>query len=332
MSKSSNKTEQARLALEAGDLDEAQRLVEAVLAVSPNNADAHNVLGVIKQLSDDAVGAIVEYKLAASLDPSLWKPFANAAELLYQLGRPGEALPYAEELLVLSQNPAHVRLNGLILVALDDTIKARDCFAEFVVRATEDRDTYLGLVDLSICDFNLGKFEAAAQLSTYAVEILPDEPIAYYWKGLAHEAMQSYDEALKAFTMLIELEEPKDAALHARSRVFGATQEYELEAADLSAAISINPEHNRYYLDRAVCYFHLRGFDLAREDLEVIAGDAEFRVDVHHYRSLMFAEENNWCEALREAEEAHLLAPNDKTMYENLVWLRDRVREEDLPP
>lgn len=84
--------EQAAAALGAGELQKAEALLGAVLAASPRDADALNLLGVVRARQQKSVEAERLFRRALVAEPSHLGAHVNLAELLVVTGRESEAL------------------------------------------------------------------------------------------------------------------------------------------------------------------------------------------------------------------------------------------------
>jgi tetratricopeptide (TPR) repeat protein len=91
--------------LEKGDLAEARRLLEHLLATSPHDAVAHNYLGVLEAKADNLPAAQQHFEAAARLDPSYSDGLFNAGLGAARLGRTEAAIRYLLAALALSDTP-----------------------------------------------------------------------------------------------------------------------------------------------------------------------------------------------------------------------------------
>lgn len=91
---------------------QARRGFEAILEKFPDLAIVHAMAGLCSAKMDDAGGAIVSFRRAMEIDPSLAEPRMYLADLYYGRGRPDSAIEHYEA--ALARNPflpeAHFRL------------------------------------------------------------------------------------------------------------------------------------------------------------------------------------------------------------------------------
>src|SRR5215203_514007 len=87
-----SRLEQAAAVLGAGELRRAESLLSAVLAASPRDADALNLLGVLRARQQRGAEAERLFRRALAAEPSHLGAHVNLGELLVMAGRAGEAL------------------------------------------------------------------------------------------------------------------------------------------------------------------------------------------------------------------------------------------------
>src|SRR6476646_22492 len=105
--------------LALGDPARAEQVLRAEVAQYPQSANAHNTLGVALVNQAKQRAALAAFRAALDLEPAHAEANANAANLLFALDRPQEALPFATRALEANPELAEAHLShGLILHAL----------------------------------------------------------------------------------------------------------------------------------------------------------------------------------------------------------------------
>jgi tetratricopeptide (TPR) repeat protein len=135
--------------LQAGRPDAAEPVVRRAMALAPENADAHNLLGAILDQRGAAQEAEREYRTALRLNPKAVGAFANLGVLLARTHRPSEAVQAFESALRLAPAHPQASLNlGLTLYQLNRTEEAAK-WLEVAANASPLRPEplyYLGLI------------------------------------------------------------------------------------------------------------------------------------------------------------------------------------------
>src|SRR3989442_1883181 len=97
--------------LQLGKLDEAERILRHVLATSPGNADAHNLLGIVMDQRGKTTEAEREYQAAIRLNPNGVSAMANLGVLLARTNRSDEAIRTFESVLRAAPDHPQATLN-----------------------------------------------------------------------------------------------------------------------------------------------------------------------------------------------------------------------------
>jgi tetratricopeptide (TPR) repeat protein len=127
---------------------------------------------------------------------------------------------------------------------------------------------HLGLASRYLYVFE--DYEAVIYHATKVIELAPDYPSGYRYRGLAHRDLGNNQQAAIAdFTMIIEME--PDEANHYRERCIAYNNAGEHTAAlqDCTQCIDLNPEHDGCYFDRGWAYNSLGDTAAAVADYEM---------------------------------------------------------------
>ena len=143
--------------LQAGQLDAAEPLVRGALRAAPQNADAHNLLGVILDQRGKFSEAEHAYRTALRFNPGAISPLANLGVLLARTGRQEEAVSTFEAVLRAAPDHLQATINlGLLYAARRNYKQA----AELLRRANERQpNTFDILYRLGMSLYNLNREE-----------------------------------------------------------------------------------------------------------------------------------------------------------------------------
>ncbi|HEY1859225.1 MAG TPA: tetratricopeptide repeat protein, partial [Gemmataceae bacterium] len=206
-------------------------LWEHALAVTANNAMAHNNLGMDYYRKDMLVQAQNEIEQAVTIDPRVFLFHNNRAKMLRDLGRTEEAVAEFRKAIELASNDVVVHFNLANLLrdlgredeALAEYSKAialdpqhplpRDNFANLLrdlgrpgeaaaefQRAIELDPEYASPhIGLGNALADLGRREEAIEQYREAISLTPDNALAHNNLGLAYQASGLYDEAMAEY-------------------------------------------------------------------------------------------------------------------------------------
>jgi tetratricopeptide (TPR) repeat protein len=162
---------------EQGRFDDAAALFERAAKVRPDNADAHYNLGVALACRGSAERALDCYRSALRAEPRHLNACNNLAAGLLALDRPGEALACVQQ--GLKHHPGDAQLVSKLGTALND----------------------------------LGRADEAIDAFRQVARIRPNDPLNHGNLGLALRKADRHDEAIRSFEQAVSLD-PRLASHH----------------------------------------------------------------------------------------------------------------------
>lgn len=81
-----------------------------------------------------------------------------------------------------------------------------------------------------------------------------DDPVAYYYLGLAYMYKEDLEKALEEFNYAIRLDPKHYLSLNERGIIYSKNGEYFLAKSDFDKAIEINPEYSEAYLNMGITH------------------------------------------------------------------------------
>ena len=193
--------ERAVAAHQAGDLNEAERLYRAVLAVAADDAEALHLLGVVMAQRGNLPEANRLMARALVIAPDLAEVYAHRARVLCQLRRMDEALALCERALRRDPRDAEV-LNVRGTVHLE-TGRFADALASYdqalAIEAGQPEvwnNRGIALLRLGRRDESLASFDKALALAPGYSEAWSNRGNALSEMKRAAEALDSYDRSL----------------------------------------------------------------------------------------------------------------------------------------
>ena len=111
-----------------------------------------------------------------------------------------------------------------------------------------------------------GNYNAAISDYSQAIELNPQNAIAYRNRGTAYANLKEYSRASNDFSKVIELEPNNYAAYIGRGASYIYLQKYNSAIKDLTRAIEINPNDSLAYYNRGICYQAINNVERAQAD------------------------------------------------------------------
>lgn len=166
----------ARIVMEEGQMEEAEKLVRKAIASDASVAPFHRTLGALLRGRKKFDEAIASYQTAMSLKPH---PAAalNLGELMHNLGRYEEAVQYYRQAVQLDpQNVTAISNITAILTGLGMFDKSRTYCEAILAREPEHPHA---LNNLAVANKAAGRMDEALALARRAVAAAPDNPQIY---------------------------------------------------------------------------------------------------------------------------------------------------------
>ena len=189
--------------LQAGRIDDAEPIVRRILAIAPQAADAHNLLGAILDQRGRTEEAEREYREALRLNPRSISARANLGVLLARTNHTDQAVQLFES--VLHENPDHPQavLNlGLLYTARGDYNRA----LPLLERANAFfPNTFTVLYNLGVVQYQLKRLDEAASALASAATLSPDDAGTLYYLGLIASARGDSEAAARYWLKALAL-------------------------------------------------------------------------------------------------------------------------------
>ena len=198
----------------AGQLGEAERLYQEILAVNPRQIEAQHLLGVLRAQQGRLDEALELVTAALKVRPNAVIPLSDCGLILHKLGRHQDALARLDAALAIKPDHAPALSNrGNVLTALRRYDEALASYAE-------------------------------------ALRIRPDYPEALANRGNALAALARYDEALASYGKALALRPRDPDALNGRAGVLAALGRHDEALADYDGALAARPGYAEAHYGR----------------------------------------------------------------------------------
>ena len=250
----------------SGDLGEAERWLNAILAAKPEHFDSLHLLALVNWQRNrlDEAGSLLVRALRAN--PQSAKAHANLAGVLLALGRRDEALAWCDRALALDANFAAAHRNRAAtlkdLRRLDEALDA----IERGLACTPASGEMLNIRGAILQDMQ--RLDEAIASYDRALAIQPDFAEALNNRGGARSAAKRYVEALADCDRAIALKPGLAGAHYHRGLALSGLERHEEAEASYRQALAIHPDFPMALLSRAGARGALRRHREAAADLE----------------------------------------------------------------
>ncbi len=225
--------------LQRGRPDLCVEIIKQALIVTPNDSMAHSNQGLAYQMMGQFEAAEKAFALAIKYDSRNAEALNNAGTIHQMFGRFEKASKAFERALRARPNFVQAQVNfGLALQNMGRIDLAEKAYVEALKMSPDYADAHLNLGNIHRI---LGRnVQAIASFST-AIKLQPNYALAHSSLGDALAAIAQYDQALIACNKAIELE-PKFAEAYAvRGGIYDKTGRLQDAVADFEKAIALQP-------------------------------------------------------------------------------------------
>ena len=238
----------------AGRFEEAERELRALLAATPGDADALQLMGIAASSQgriEEGLGWFDRAKAARPGNPAFMQ---NRAQALFQLGRLAEARAEAQALAAIA--PGHPAVSELLARLVHEEGVAHHAAGRFGEAADAYQRAIDGGLDMPQVRSNLagaldaqgaaqyasGRFSEAEQSHRRALAAQPGWPQALNNLGNALAALGRHDEALRCFREILSTHPREENALANMGAVLHATGDFAGARASYEQALAQRPD------------------------------------------------------------------------------------------
>ena len=319
--------DQGRGLHQAGRLDEARQIYEAVLGADPAHFQALHLLGVFCIQSGDLARGAELIGRALTVQPNDAAALGNLATALNGLGRHEQALGCSDRAIALQPLDASAHGNrGAALHALGRSAEALPSYDRAAALRPDQAKAHF---NRGVVLYALGRLDEAVAAHRRATALQPAFAEAHRNAGRALRDLGRRDEALAACDAALALR-PADAELHtARANVLCDLERpaEALEAYD--RAIALKPDHADAWSNRMVALRDLRRPEEALESCQRAITLEPGNARTHGKLGAALYEFQRLDEALASFDRAIALDPDDGQAHLNRAIVLNEQRRLD---
>jgi FkbM family methyltransferase len=246
-------------AVSAGNLAEAERLCQQVIASGHDDFDAVHLLANIQSKQGDKEAALASYDRALELQPDHADALNGRGAALHELERFEEALASYDRALAVEPDFAMALNNrGVTLQQLkrfDDALASYD-------RALQVLPHYLAaLCNRGVVQWELKRFEDALATYDRVLAARPDDAGMLSNRGAALRALKRFDEALESYDRALALRPEFAEALVNRGNTLRELKRLEEAVACYDRALALRPDLGVALINRGKTLRALKRFE-----------------------------------------------------------------------
>ncbi|MGE0746715.1 MAG: tetratricopeptide repeat protein [Rhodospirillales bacterium] len=292
-----------------GRLDEAEALYRRVLLAVPNEANALNLLGVIRIQRGDPAGAVALIEQAIAAAPRFPQAHHNIGWALQSLGRFADAQAHYRAALALDDSLAESHNNlGNVLLNLGRQAEARAAFERAIGLRPDYAEALSNLGDLLR---QLGEGEAAIAMLRRSLAVNPGSAAAENNLGIALLAADRLEEAEAAFRRASALNPGSAVAWNGLGNALDLRNRPTEAVAAFRRALDLQPRYASAMTNLGSAYRTLadygRGIELQQQALAIEPDNPT----IHANLGNLYADIGAWDDAIRCYERVLAIGPAD---------------------
>jgi len=302
-------------ALQAGNLKQAERRLQAVVRVQPKHVPALNLLAVVLTRLGRNAEALSTYDRALAFSPDSAESWYGRGMILLAMGRPNEAIVSFTRLLAVKPDftPVHL-LRAKLLSDVGDREAALEAIEKLLAIAPGLAEAWLGRSNIL---FETGRYEEALSAAEKAIALKPDLAEAWHGRGNALNELRRYDEALAAYDKVLALNASSAGGWYGRANVLNELKRFDDALIAYDKALTLDQNFALGWVGRGNVLYMLKRFDAA---LDAFAHAVALQADLAEAwlgRGNVLLELRRVEEALACYDQASAIQPNFATAYFN---------------
>ena len=314
--------------LQLGRPNEAEPILRQVISEMPQNADAHNLLGIIFDQREQFKDAEREYRAALRLNPDAISPLANLGVLLGRTKRSDEAIKTFETVLQKVPDHPQATLNlGLQYVARADYARAMPLL-EHARQLGLDR--YEARYNLGLSLFYLNRLDEAAHAFESALMLSPNAAEPYHYLGLISWAGDHGAQAADLWNRALTLRPNFPEANFMLGESLRKNQHASASVEYYRRALGQDPSKFVHYARLGGVYILLRLPDQAREVFRLGVQRFPNLPEAHYFLGIAARAAADYGQAEAELRKSLSLEPHNVNAMAQLGFVlleRDRMAE-----
>ena len=182
--------------------DNSLQTCSNILTINPQNAEAYFMMGMNLRSTEDIERAKVAFRKATELDPELIDAWIILGQL-YEDENDPKALEYYDAAVNIDmENPLPLHSKAFYLQNNGDVNGALEIYRQINIVDKNYLDAYL---NSGILYMSMDSVSQAFEQFDIMCKIKPQLYLSYYYRGMAHEAMNNFEQAKADYTTCLKL-------------------------------------------------------------------------------------------------------------------------------
>ena len=166
--------------------------INEIIRLSPQNSEAYFLLGMNFRAMGDIDRAINSFQTAVENDPEMIDAWLILGELHENKGSKDAIKYYENAVNVAPDKPEALHSKAFYLQNHDDIPGALEIYRDIIIKNPNYTDAYL---NSGILYMKIDSLDRAFEQMNLLAAVQPQNPLAYYYRGIIHDAYGNYEAA-----------------------------------------------------------------------------------------------------------------------------------------
>ena len=247
-----------------GQLGQAKKIYQNILAKDSNNFDANHLLGIIALQEKDLNKAKILIKKSIDIDSKNYAAFNNLGNVYQKLKNYKEAIINYNK--AISLKPDYAEAYNNIGISLRNFKNYREAIINYNKAISLKPDYAEAYNNRGISLHNIEKYKEAIESYDKAISLKPNYAEAYNNRGISFSRLKIYNLALKDYNKTIALRPDYAEAYNNQGMSLKSLKKYKEAIESYDKAISLKPNYAEAYNNRGISFSRLKIYNLALKD------------------------------------------------------------------
>jgi tetratricopeptide (TPR) repeat protein len=249
-------------------LDKAIERYRMAIDLKPDYADAHNNLGIVYNDQGRLEESIREYQITLKLQPNLAQAYNNLGTAYSKQGHFEEAIREYQKTLELQPDNAEAHNN--LGNAHSKQGRIEEAIREYRAALELQPDNAEAHYNLGYAYSNQKHFEEAIQEYQKVLELQPGDAETYNNLGIVYNDQGHIEEAIQEYQIALKLQPNLAKAHNNMGLVYSKQGHFEVAIREYQAAIGLEPDYQNAHYNLGQAYTRLGRFEAARKQYQQV--------------------------------------------------------------
>ncbi len=305
------------------DFKNSWEAYQQYLQIRPTDQNGLYNRGICSYAMLDYKDAIVDYNKSIEYGRRQYDVYYNRGICLYMLGNYQQSLPDFDTAISLKADGLSFIYKGAALHYLKKYKEAESNLSTGILIMPNCEQAYYFRC---MARYNLGNFKGSMDDCLEALKLKKDYDVLF-WQGMNNIALNNYPAGIADYDTVLKNKPNDPLAFYNRGIAYYELKAYQKALADENLSIHFNPGNADAYYMRAICYFELKDYKTAENDFNSSATLGNQDSKLYCWRGANFYQMGNFDKAKENLQKALNADPNSTSASYFLILTLLKVKD-----